>query len=752
MSYKAKRKKVGPKKTTKALQAGERKLADEARLRLAAIVESSEDAIISKTLDAIITSWNAGAQRIFGYTEEEAVGQPITLLIPPERRDEENRILARLRAGERIEHFETVRVTKTGKRVNVSLSISPIRDSSGKIAGFSKIARDITDRKLAEQELARVNQRLHLAIESGSAGVWDYDVKSGKHVWSGKAQAQLGLTPQETSGSPEEFWAAVHADDRERLQRALQVARDTHEEFADDFRVVWRDGTTHWLRSRGRCYYAADGEPERMLGISIDITESKQAEQSLRDSEQRLRLANQVGRMYAYDWDVTTDEVIRSSEHLTILGLKEPRRFYHRQFIDKIHPDDRAKFLAATADITPEDPTRELTYRALASDGRWVWLKSNGRGFFDAEGRLLRVIGMVADVTDQKLAEEKLRLSEERLRLAQQAARIGTFEWNIQTGVDTWSPELESMYGLPPGGFGRTQTAFENLVHPDDRARVIELDNLSLRTGQPMQGEWRVVWPDGSVHWIAGRWQVLMDQAGEPSRMIGVNSDVTERKLAEEALSSMTRKLVEAQERERARIGRELHDDINQRLAILTLELQRLQENPSELQSRVRELRQETIEISNDVQALAHELHPAKLEYLGVIAGIKSWCREFGERQKVEIHFKNEVHTALPFEVGLCLLRVLQEALHNSVKHSGVKRIEVELTEQSNEVRLIVCDLGRGFDTREKRGRGLGLTSMQERVRLVNGTIMIDSKPAGGTTIQIRVPFGSERAAERTAG
>ena len=137
----------------------------------------------------------------------------------------------------------------------------------------------------------------------------------------------------------------------------------------------------------------------------------------------------------------------------------------------------------------------------------------------------------IATVIEEKDSVEKtLRESEERLRLAQQAARIGAFEWNIRTGVNTWTPELEAMYGLPPGGFGGTQTAFENLVHPDDRAGVIKLDDAAMKSGQLTKGEWRVVWADGSVHWIAGRWQVFMDASGEPVRMIGVNIDITERK------------------------------------------------------------------------------------------------------------------------------------------------------------------------------------------------------------------------------
>jgi len=146
-------------------------------------------------------------------------------------------------------------------------------------------------------------------------------------------------------------------------------------------------------------------------------------------------------------------------------------------------------------------------------------------------------------------------------------------------------------------------------------------------------------------------------------------------------------------------------------------------------------------------------LHSSKLEYLGVVAGIKSWCKEFGERQRVEIDFGNDVHSALPFEIGRSLFRVLQEALHNATKHSGVKRIGVQLREDPSGIHLVIRDSGRGFDVEAAlQGKGLGLTSMRERVRLVNGTITIESKPMGGTTIYVRVPLGLEQDSQRAAG
>src|ERR1700756_274422 len=507
----------------------------------------------------------------------------------------------------------------------------------------------------------------------------------------------------------------------------------------------------------------------------------------------------------------------------------------------------------------------QLEKRYFRRDGSLVWGRLSISLLNSRPSSV--VVAMVEEITDKKTAEEAVRASEERLRLAQQIAHVGSFEWNIQTGVNTWTSELEAMYGLQPGTFTGTQTAFENLVHPDDRAGVVKLVDRALKTGQPTEGEWRVVWADGSVHWITGRWQVFMNASGEPSKMMGVNIDVTERKRteeallsserryrllfernvagvgiasldgrvldcnegwarilgyqskdelrgrhasefyfnpaerqslvdelfekqvlfsrelqlkrkdgtpvwvlfnaavhsdhdrpilqatmidisewkrADEALSGMTRKLIESQEQERARIGRELHDDINQRLAMLSLELEQLQENPFETKPRVKELRREMAEVSNDVQAMSHDLHSSKLEYLGVVGGIKSWCKEFGERQKIEIDFGSDVSSVLPLAVGLSLFRVLQEALHNAIKHSGVKRIEVQLREESGEIHLTVSDSGRGFGVEAAlQSKGLGLTGMRERVRLVNGTISVDSKPMHGTAIRVRVPLVS---------
>jgi signal transduction histidine kinase len=262
---------------------------------------------------------------------------------------------------------------------------------------------------------------------------------------------------------------------------------------------------------------------------------------------------------------------------------------------------------------------------------------------------------------------------------------------------------------------------------------------------------------DGTTLWV--RWEVRpwRTSNGIIGGLLILAEDITHRKQMQDALSTMSRRLIQAQEQERARVGRELHDDINQRLAMLAIELEQVGENcadlPSEVRLRIDKLGKEINTISTDVQALSHDLHPAQLEYLGAVAGMESWCKDFGERQEMQIDCRHDVRSTLPQEIGLCLFRVLQEALHNAAKHSGVKRIEVQLHEESDEIHLTIRDLGKGFDIETARqGRGLGLTSMQERIRLVNGTISIESKPMSGTTIHVRVAVGLGHESERAAG
>jgi signal transduction histidine kinase len=234
---------------------------------------------------------------------------------------------------------------------------------------------------------------------------------------------------------------------------------------------------------------------------------------------------------------------------------------------------------------------------------------------------------------------------------------------------------------------------------------------------------------------------------------------ISDRQRTEEMLRGVSGKLIDAQEQERQRIGRDLHDDICQRLSLVALEIQQIKKDPPdsalEMSRRMDGLWKQTSEISNDIQALSHELHSAKLEYLGIVGAMRGFCAGFCEQGGVEVDFSSrDLPDPLPSpEISLCLFRVLQEALHNASKHSGVRHFEVLLWGRTGEIHLAVSDSGAGFDPEAAlKGRGLGLISMKERARLVGGTISIESKPMGGTTIHVRIPLSADGDSMRAAG
>ena len=358
-------------------------------------------------------------------------------------------------------------------------------------------------------------------------------------------------------------------------------------------------------------------------------------------------------------------------------------------------------------------------------------------------------MALAALVEEYQTAEESIRQREKLLK---------NFVKNVPAGVAMLDCEMRYLqvserwcadYGLDASQVvGRSH--YE--LFPDIPERWKEMHRRAL-DGETLRADEDRWDRAGGTTWVRWELRPWTTPSGSLGGILIFAEDITRRKQMEEAVADISRRLIQSQEQERSRIGRELHDDINQRLGLFAIELEQLKNNPSEIERRVQALQQRTTEIADDVQALSHELHSSKLEYLGVVRGIRSWCKEFGERQGMDIEFKADVASAIPSEIGLTLFRIVQEALHNAVKHSGVERIEVRLWEQSDEIHLEIEDAGKGFEIGAARqGRGVGLASMDERVRLVKGTIAIDSQLNHGTHIYARIPLKPDQAARRAAG
>ena len=365
---------------------------------------------------------------------------------------------------------------------------------------------------------------------------------------------------------------------------------------------------------------------------------------------------------------------------------------------------------------------------------------------------MLLIAALLWQRAKRRATEANLAVSDDRFRLAVESGRSVGFEWDIQSGRSSWFGNLQNIFGISSGRYiGRAEDFFSYL-QPEDRQRVANAVARARQNREPYTEEFRVVRLDGSVRWISAKGKFYYRDDGAAKRMLGMAADITERKIAEAALSNVSSRLIEVQERERTRIARELHDDIGQRLALLTNGFSPVQReifSDSHVEAismiMIGELQYQCLQIANDVQSLSHELHSSKLEYLGLGAAGASFCREFAAQHNLEVDFQvHDMPSRLPEGASLCLFRVLQEALHNSAKYSGVRHAEVRLWGADDDVHLTVSDNGAGFDAAVAReGQGLGLISMEERLKLLGGRLSIITKLKSGTTIHARVPLTS---------
>ncbi len=355
-------------------------------------------------------------------------------------------------------------------------------------------------------------------------------------------------------------------------------------------------------------------------------------------------------------------------------------------------------------------------------------------------------LGLITDLTERRTAEESLQRSLERLELAEEAAGIGVWDWDIQAGKTYCSPKWGPLYGLPSSDIALPPQEWEGLIHPGDRERVLEDLNRALQGLQPYDTEFRVIWPDGTIHWLSGRGKVFRDPAGTPSRMLGVNLDITRRNRAEQERQQLDARLATAQEDERWRISRELHDDLTQPLAMVAMDLGRLVAEPpasaNQLKKQLRGLQGRVVQAAEVARHAAHELHPSELDDLGLAKALRFLCESFGQREGITVRFtERRLPGALTRDIAACLYKITQECLRNVAKHAAAKRVTVSVEGAAGGIRLRVGDNGSGFPVQLLGANvGLGILGMRERTRLLKGTFTIESRPGRGTRVTVKLP------------
>ncbi len=494
-----------------------------------AIIDSSDDAIIGKTLDGTVTSWNRGAQAIFGYSREEMIGRSLLILFPDERKDEERFIIERLLFGEKVDHFETVRIRKDGSPVHVSVTISPIRDADGVIIGASKVARDITP-------LKRQQERLQMALDAARTSLWDWDLRTGRvyrsahyfHITGYEAEDDaLGIAFLQRSVHPQD-WPLVH----DAIARCID---GHHVQIECEFRLISKTGEQGgWVLVKGQAVeHDSDGVPTRIIGTLSDVTLSKDADAALREREQRLSRVLEGSDQGYWDWNVQTSDLVVSPRWESMLGYEPGEMDLSNSLWEKVvHPDDFVQTMESVQQHLLGKPGMfEIEQRCRTKTGEWIWIMSRGKIVkWDDQGRPLMMSGTHTDISERK----KYELSQ------RQALTVFT---NSYEGIMVVDPR-RIIVDINPAFTRITGYSREDVL--DKSPRVLTSGRQGAEFYQDM---WQSI--DSTGHWTGEIWNrrkngeiyaqmlsisAVSDVRGKVQHYIGIFSDISQLKAHEQEL------------------------------------------------------------------------------------------------------------------------------------------------------------------------------------------------------------------------
>jgi PAS domain S-box-containing protein len=758
----------------------ERKRAEEALSRLAAIVESSDDAIVSKNLDGTITSWNAGAQRIFGYAEAEAVGHSITIIIPPELRDEEAQILRRLRAGEHIQHYETVRVTKQGKRVDVSLTISPMEDSEGKIVGASKIARDITARKRVEEDLQRSEaeakasaEELAVILDAVPGMALISRDPTGQSITGSRFAYELLRLPYGANISksapegdgPSNFRIIKDGQELPPSELPLQKAAATGQGIRDsEITLVFDDGSSCEIFGNAAPFLDHQGKVRGAVGVFVDITQRNRAEKALRESEDRYRDLVENSQDLLCTHDLKGNLLSANAASARILGyeVSELLRIPMREFIT---PDFRGQFDEYLARITKHGADKGLMAVVTRTGERRIWEYNNT---LRTEGVTLPIVrGLAHDITERVRAEKELRDSEQRFRqLAENIREV--FYLTDANSLELFyvSPAYEQVWGRTCQSLYETPESFLTAIHRDDREMV---RNAYLNRDIFMH-EYRIVRPDGSVRWILDRGFPVRNAKGEVYRLAGIAEDITENKLAEQAAQESQAEL--------ARVSRiatmgeltaSIAHEINQPLAAVvtnaSASLHWLAAQPPNL-AEAREAMTSAMQEANHASRVIERIRallkkaPPELRPLDVNEMIREvLALTHNECIKSAVAVHTELAADVPGVIGdrVQLQQVMLNLIMNAIDamttiKNPLRIMAIKSARHAEGVLIQVQDSGKGLDpkhstrifdsffTTKPEGIGMGLSISRSIVETHGGRLWATPAPSHGAVFQLILP------------
>jgi PAS domain S-box-containing protein len=620
----------------------------------------------------------------------------------------------------------------------------------GSVANMSKHVEATAHRAWEAQESAEL---LPLALQVGRIGIFESDLERRRTRFSPELCAILRL-PVGTEMTYEQASQLVDERDREAVKASIEAANESPDRgrWSCVHRVVRADGAIRWISTHGRRIYRNTTEglrPTRSIGTVIDVTQLKETEAALRESERRLRFALDAAGMGTFEADITGSVARIDEQEARLLGLPEDTRVVSADELRKRIPLEDLH----TSDVKKERlrEHREAyhhEFRIRMPDGSERWLSAY------ADLRYNGIFGVNLDVTQRKRAEAALRDSEARLRVATSGAALGVFEWDPKSDRAVW--ENERIYEI----FGHTradgpiskQRFVAEYLHPADARDFEAALAAAMRTGGSFHSVCRIRRKDGERRWLQIDGTFEAPGVDKPGRLVGVVADVTARKRMAARAEKLSERLMTVQEKERHKIAQELHDSTVQHLVGASLMLMSLRSKTqleSDERQRWDDLESCLGEAMKELRTFSYLMHPPALRAQGLHHSLRQYIDDFANRSGLVITLRSNSRVdKLPLRIQRSVLRIVQEALANVYRHASATRAAVEIRRLGQRLHLIVSDDGCGVDAPSKgEGRlqlrpGVGIRGIRMRLNQLGGHLRIDRSPAGGTRIHAVLSVG----------
>jgi PAS domain S-box-containing protein len=637
--------------------------------------------------------------------------------------------------------------------------VSAVGRGAQKSHSVCLLARDITERRLAEEALRQQEALLMHAEQVTGTGCWEYDVKTQQRIWSSQLFRLYGFDPKKGVPSEETMFAMIHPDDRARIRGIFQSAVRDCSPFQSEGRYNLPDGRQRIIFIRGIALPDETRKTARILAVVQDVTEIRRAEAQARERESLLAQAEQLASLGSWQFNVVQQNFAWSDHMYRMLGLSPNDQLVPlAKACALFHPDDRARVAQEVVALIKYIRPLENEVRFVLPDAQVRVFHTRAVPITNDSGDVVRIAGTSQDVTAQKSAQDRLRKSESLLAQAEEIAKLGSWEMDTINSTITCSAEFFRMLGLEP---------LTGPVPVDDVWSLIRLEDIdaakhalqtAVTTRTPLEHLSRYIMPDGRVRVLHTRAIPLADASGQVTRFVGFNHDITEQKRVEDDLRRLSRQLLTLRSEEQRRLARELHETASQTLTALKMTLKQIEDLIPQDDQRARELAKSCRTLTSDaireVRTISSLLHPPLMDEAGLTVGLSSYVRLFSERSGVAVDFAiPENFQRLPKEVELTLFCVAQESLANVHRHSKARAVEVSIDRTPAQVSLIVRDdgIGMALPSHSDRGNsllGIGIAGMRERVNQLQGQFHVHSSPGKGTTIQVTLPLVVEERSE----